>query len=161
MDLSSDYNRLAHAVRRKFGVSLKWAMKIAYCLRELGSDNPVAWVNMPRSPMTNVWNPTNCMFFVTILRGQAKSCDCSETKKELSDVASELYSTYSAMLPLGAKQIAKLRDGELLYWATRYFVESQLARKYDKESNDYDDDSYYVTLELPYGLTTARLWSRF
>lgn len=156
MILSSEFNRLAWAVRKKYGTSLKWAMKIAYCLREITTDDAKLWLTKTKSPLRTNWNPTNVMFFVTILRALARKSSDPGFRKEVDSVASDLYHEYSSLRGVGAKKVSTYREGELLYWATLYFVESFIAKKMVDKDND---QSYYVTLELPEGLVTTRLWS--
>ena len=129
MLLSSDYNRLAWAIRKKYDIPIKWAMKSAYCLRELDDDTPELWLTKPRSPLYRIWDPANVMKLLCVLRSQANLGKDSNRSRELNRAASLIYDKYSSLEGVGCEFISTLLDGELVYWATKYYVDSCTAKK--------------------------------
>jgi hypothetical protein len=127
--LSSDYNKLAWGIRRKYGIPLKWAMKSAYTLRELGSPEPMLWLSKPIGPLSRVWDPANVMKLVAVLRSQSRLAEDTTRELDLNNAATSLYDRYCSLEGVGCELVAKLLDGELVYWATKYYVDSLIAKK--------------------------------
>ena len=156
MLLSSEYNKLAWAIRKKYGISLKWAMKAAYCLREMNIDNPVRWLTKPSSPLSRVWDPANAMKLVCVLRSQAGKAEDTARATELNEAATKIYDKYCALEGVGCEFIASLLGGELVYWATKYYVDSFIAKKrgWKEESNnlaiEFSEGDSYTTFWFDY-----------
>ena len=153
MLLSSDYNKLAWSITRKYNIPLKWAMKSAYCLRELELDSPELWITKPTGPLSSTWDPANVMKLVSVLRSQARLAASSIRADSLNEAATLIYDKYCALEGVGCEFVASLLDGELVYWATRYYVDSLIAKKMG-----WAEESPSVTIELPEGDSYNTLW---
>ena len=153
MLLSSEYNKLAWAIRKKYDIPLKWAMKSAYCLRDMGKDNPELWLTKPRSPLYRIWDPANVMKLICVIRSQANLCKGSNRSKELNHTASLIYDKYASLEGIGCEFIATLLDGELVYWATKYYVDSHAAKK-----NGEDLTSRTLAIDLGEGDSYTTFW---
>ena len=151
MLLSSEYNKLAWWLIKEYGLSRKWAMKIAYCLRDLDID-PEQLKHKPGSPLLPVWDPANVMWVVTIMRSQARECLDSDRSKSISLFCDRVYSKYRSLGGVGAYMVSQFGGGEILYWATTLYVETLSA----KERNN----SKYVVLDLPEGESIVNAWFR-
>lgn len=153
MLLSSEYNKLAWAIRKKYGISLKWAMKAAYCLREMNIDNPTRWLTKPSSPLARVWDPANVMKLVCVIRSQARQADDPSRSDVLNEAASYIYDRYRALKGIGCEFIADLLDGELVYWATKYYVDSFIAKK-----RGWREESSSLAIEFSEGDSYTTFW---
>ena len=153
MLLSSEYNKLAWAIRKKYGISLKWAMKAAYCLREMNIDNPVRWLTKPSSPLSRIWDPANVMKIVCLLRSQARQANSATRSKALYDAASHIYEQYKALKGIGCEFVSDLLDGELVYWATKYYVDSFKAKK-----RGWKEESNNLAIEFSEGDSYTSFW---
>lgn len=153
MLLSSEYNKLAWAITRKYNIPLKWAMKSAYCLRDLEHEDPMLWMTKPTSPLSSIWDPANAMNLVGVLRSQARIASCRTRAEALDNAASLIYDKYCALDGIGCEFVSELLDGELVYWATKYYVDSLIAKKmqWHKESSS-------VAIEFPEGNSYTTFW---
>ena len=153
MKMCSEYNRLAWKIRRKYGIPLKWAMKSAYCLKKMDMDNPLRWMTKPSSPLSEAWNSSNTMKLISVLREQASLCTKLSRRAELEKAADRLQSRYMEGSPVGCKYAADLVNGELVYWATKYYVESYLGvvRGWREVSN-------YILIDFPEGECYTTFW---
>jgi hypothetical protein len=149
MLLSSDYNSLAWWLIKEYGLSRKWAMKIAYCLRKIDIE-PELLRYKPGSPLLPIWDPSNVMKVVCIMRSQTRECPDKERSGSLSVFCDLVYSKYRALGGIGAVLISKFGGGEVLYWATRLYVESLTAKE--------KSTSKYVILDLPEGESVSNTW---
>ena len=129
MLLSSEYNKLAWAIRKQYSIPLKWAMKAAYCIRQLDVDSPLRMISKPNSPLARVWDPANVMKLICVLRSQSDLADHDSRREELRNTASHIYEHYKSLKGIGCDFISDLLDGELVYWATKYYVDSIVAKK--------------------------------
>ena len=156
MLLSSEYNKLAWGIHRAYGIPLKWAMKSAYCLRNTHTANPMRWLTKPNSPLSRVWDPANAMKLVAILRSQALQAKNKERCEKLNDAATRIYDRYRSLRGVGCEFVADILDGELIYWATKYFVDSLIAKKigWAEESNklaiEFSEGDSYTTFWFDY-----------
>ena len=156
MLLSSDYNKLAWAITRKYGIPLKWSMKSAYCLRELEIDSPELWITKPTGPLSSTWDPANVMQLVSVLRSQARLATSSLRADSLNEAATLIYDKFCALEGVGCEFVASLLDGELVYWATKYYVDSLVAKKMGglEESSslaiEFSEGDSYTTHWLDY-----------
>lgn len=153
MLLSSEYNKLAWQIRRRYGVSLKWAMKSAYCLREMGIDKPERWLTKPSSPLAHDWEPSNVMKLVSVIRSQARQAESITRREELNSVADKLYSRYTSSLGIGCDYASQFLDGELVYWATKYYVES-----WRGATMGWREESNYLAIEFSEGDSYTTFW---
>lgn len=153
MLLSSDYNKLAWAITRKYSIPLKWAMKSAYCLRDLGLEDPLLWMYKPTSPLSSVWDPANVMKLVAVLRSQARLSEDYSRTQELDEAATSIYDKYCALEGVGCEFVSSLLDGELVYWATKYYVDSLVAKKMR-----WADESSSVAIEFTEGDSYTTFW---
>jgi hypothetical protein len=159
MLLSADYNKLAWAIVRKYDIPLKWAMKSAYCLRDLELKEPMLWMTRPSSPLAEVWDPANAMMLVSVLRSQARLSPSRERSSMLHLAATDIYDKYSSLEGVGSEFVSKLLDGELVYWATKYYVDSLIAKKrgWSEESRglaiEFSEGESYTTFWFDYSLS--------
>lgn len=153
MHLSANYNKLAWAIKAKFGITLKWAMKTAYCLRELDIENPLFWMSKPSSPLSRVWDPSNVMKLVVVLRSQARLAEDLRRADELNDAATMIYDKYCALDGVGCEFVSSLLDGELVYWATKYYVDSLIAKKMG-----WAEESSSLAIEFTEGDSYTTFW---
>ena len=153
MLLSSEYNKLAWGIRRKYNIPLKWAMKAAYCLRDMHIDNPSRWLTKPSSPLTRVWDPANVMKLVCVLRSQARQATNPDRSNALNEAATNIYDHYRLLNGIGCEFIADLLDGELVYWATKYYVASFEAKKNAPLKNPHS-----IAIELSEGTSYTTYW---
>ena len=153
MLLSSDYNKLAWAITRKYGVPLKWAMKASYCLRELDIEDPLLWISKPSSPLSSVWDPSNVMKLVAVLRSQARLAEDLGRADDLNEAATMIYDKYCALDGVGCEFVSSLLDGELVYWATKYYVDSLIAKKMG-----WAEESSSVAIEFTEGDSYTTFW---
>lgn len=153
MLLSSKYNKLAWAITRKYGIALKWAMKSAYCLRELGLEDPLLWVSKPTSPLSSVWDPANAMKLVCVLRSQARQAEDTSRATELNEAAASIYDKYCSLEGVGCEFVSNLLDGELVYWATKYYVDSFIAKKMG-----WAEESSSLAIEFSEGDSYTTFW---
>lgn len=151
MLLSGEYNKLAWWLIREYGVSRKWAMKIAYCLRNLGVQ-PELLKYKPGSPLLPVWDPANVMWIVTIMRSQARECPDPDRSRAISLFCDSVYSKYRSLAGVGASLVSQFEEGEVLYWATYLYVESIGAKQ--------TGTSKYIALDLPHGESISNAWFR-
>lgn len=149
MLLSSEYNKLAWWLIKEYGLSRKWAMKIAYCLRDLDID-PELLKYKPGSPLLPVWDPTNVMEVVCIMRSQARGCSDEERSRTLSLFCDLVYTRYRSLSGVGAVLISRFGGGEVMYWATTLYVKSLAAKE--------KSDSKYIVLDLPEGESITNPW---
>ena len=149
MLLSSDYNNLAWWLIREYGLSRKWAMKIAYYLRGLGIE-PELLKYKPGSPLLSTWDPSNVMKVVTIMRSQARMCHDKKRSDALSVFCDSVYSKYRALGGIGARVTSSFGGGEVLYWATILYVDSLMAK--EKRATKY------IVLDLPEGESVSNTW---
>lgn len=140
MHLSANYNKLAWAIKAKYGITLKWAMKTAYCIRDLGLEEPELVLSLPESSLAAIWDPANVMKMISLIRSQARLSSCSERSEELDAIADTLYDRYSALEGIGCRFISQFLEGELVYWATKYYVTSLEAKKRDPKIRSYSID---------------------
>jgi len=153
MLLSSEYNKLAWGIRRKYDIPLKWAMKSAYCLRDMHIDNPTRWLTKPSSPLTRVWDPANAMKLVCVLRSQARQAEDTSRANDLNEAATKIYDKYCCLEGVGCEFIADLLDGELVYWATKYYVDSFIAKK-----RGWREESSSLAIEFSEGDSYTTFW---
>lgn len=153
MLLSSEYNKLAWGIRRKYGIPLKWAMKAAYCLRDMHIDNPTRWLTKPSSPLARVWDPANVMKLVCVLRSQARQADDPDRGDALNEAATYIYDHYRALKGIGCEFVSSLLDGELVYWATKYYVDSFIAKK-----RGWAEESSSLAIEFSEGDSYTTFW---
>lgn len=153
MLLSSEYNKLAWGIRRKYGIPLKWAMKAAYCLRDMHIDNPTRWLTKPSSPLTRVWDPANVMQLVCVLRSQARQADDPDRSNALNEAATYIYDHYRSLKGIGCEFVSSLLDGELVYWATKYYVDSFIAKK-----RGWREESSNLAIEFSEGDSYITFW---
>lgn len=153
MLLSSDYNKLAWAIARKYGVPLKWAMKSAYCLRDLNIEEPLLWMTIPTSPLSSIWDPANVMKLVSVLRSQARLAPDTSRSQNLDEAATLIYDKYCSLEGVGCEFVSGLLDGELVYWATKYYVDSLIAKKMG-----WAEESSSVAIEFTEGDSYTTFW---
>ena len=155
MLLSSEYNKLAWDIKRKYNIPLKWAMKSSYCLRELESSKPRNWLTKPCSPLARIWDPANVMKLVEVLRSQARIASNPNRRDKLTNAANEIYNKYRSLDGVGCEFISTILDGELVYWVTKHYVDSFIAKKNKaREVNG-------VALSLPDGKSFISYWFDF
>ena len=153
MLLSSDYNKLAWAIQKTYNIPIKWAMKSAYCLRYIELDNPERWLSKPVGPLARVWDPANVMKLICVLRSQADLADNSTRRESLSNAASHIYDHYRSLRGIGCEFISDLLDGELVYWATKYYVDSFKAKK-----NSVTEKSHSIAIDFSEGTSYTTYW---
>ena len=149
MLLSSEYNKLAWWLIKEYGLSRKWAMKIAYCLRDLAIE-PELLKHKPGSPLLPVWDPSNVMKLVCIMRSQSRECSDEDRAKSLSTFCELVYSRYRALSGIGAVLISRFGGGEVLYWAVYLYVKTLTAKE--------KSGSKYIALDLPEGESISNFW---
>jgi hypothetical protein len=148
--LNTSYNKLAWWLKKEYGVSLKWAMKTAYCLRKV-ADNPEHLKYKPGSPLLVAWDPANVLKFIHVLRCQSRQSSDAEKAKELVQSAEKLYSRYMSLGGVGVEQVSSTMDGEAMYWASKFYVDSFAAK-------ERYPGCAYIKLELPYGESVTTPW---
>lgn len=153
MLLSSEYNKLAWSILRQYSIPLKWAMKTAYCLRELPIDNPRLWLTKPGSPLASIWDPANVMKLVSVLRSQARLANSGTRREDLDNAATDIYDKYCQLEGVGCEFMASLLDGELIYWATKYYVDSIISKK-----NNLSEGTNILAIELSEGTSYPTPW---
>ena len=153
MLLTTDYNKLAWGIRRRYNIPLKWAMKSAYTLRELEVKEPLLWLSKPSSPLAPIWDPANAMKMVAVLRSQARLSDCALRSAELNDAADVIYDRYGSLEGIGCEFVSGLLDGELVYWATKYYVDSLIAKKMG-----WAEESSSLAIEFTEGDSYTTFW---
>ncbi|MAH48147.1 hypothetical protein CMI37_20150 [Candidatus Pacearchaeota archaeon] len=150
MLLSSEYNRLAWWLIKEYGVARKWAMKSAYYLRYI--DIPPSRLRAkPGSVMLATWDPSNVLKLICLIRNQANLVDDSEREEELVACSDALYNRYRALDGVGTRLVSKFLDGELIYWATKFYVDSLTAK-------EKSPDHKFLSLDLPHGQSVTTRW---
>ena len=153
MLLSSEYNKLAWCIRKTYGIPLKWAMKSAYCLRDLELDNPSRWLSKPVGPLARVWDPANVMKLICVLRSQSDLAENNARRDDLSRAASDIYERYRSLHGIGCEFISNILEGELVYWATKYYVDSFKAKK-----NSTTEKSHSIAIDFSEGTSYTTYW---
>lgn len=153
MLLSSGYNKLAWGICKKYGVPLKWAMKSAYALRALDINDPMLWLTKPQSPLSRVWDPANVMKLVAVLRSQARQAEDAGRAEDLNNAATSIYDKYCALEGVGCEFVSSLLDGELIYWATKYYADSLIAKKMG-----WAEESSSLAIEFTEGDSYTTFW---
>jgi len=153
MKMCSEYNRLAWKIRRKYGVPLKWAMKSAYCLKKMGMDNPLRWMTKASSPLSETWDSANTMKLINVLRALSDKATKISRRNTLDSTADRIYRRYLDNKPIGCTYVADLMDGELVYWVTKYYVES-----YFGVINGWREESKYILIDFPDGECYTTFW---
>lgn len=156
MLLSTDYNKLAWGIRKKYHIPLKWAMKTAYCLRNIPIENPTRWLTKPSSPLSRTWDPANVMKIICVLRSQADQAVDIKRGYALNKAATDLYDRYRSLEGLGCEYVSTLLEGELVYWAAKYYVTSFISKKRnpEKEANslaiEFSEGNSYTSYWFDY-----------
>ena len=153
MLLSSDYNKLAWGIKKTYNIPLKWAMKSAYYICKSDLDTNQNWLAKPTSPLARVWDPANVMKIICVLRSQADQATEVSRRIELANAASYLYEHYSSLKGIGCELISDLLDGELVYWATKYYVDSFEAKK-----NITSEKPHSIAIEFSEGTSYTTFW---
>jgi hypothetical protein len=144
-----EYNTLAWWLIKQYGLTRKWAMKIAYLLIGLGK-GPGIYKYKPGSPLLTIWDPANVMKVICIMRSQIRRLPEGDKSSSLTLFCDLVYSKYRSLQGVGAEFISRFGEGEVLYWATVLYVESLAAKE--------KGGLRYIALDLPEGESISNPW---
>ena len=153
MLISSDYNKLAWSIYKKYKISQKWAFKIAYAFSHLdNTTHPIYLLDKPGAPLEPIWYPSNVMKMVVLIRNQATKCGDPEGSEDLLLIAKKIYNKYRLLDGIGAEFISQFNEGEVLYWAVELYTQTMASKKRS------DRDLPYLTVTLKWGESPSDPW---
>jgi len=93
------------------------------------------------------------MKLVCVLRSQARQAEDTSRANDLNEAATKIYDKYCSLEGVGCEFVSSLLDGELVYWATKYYVDSFIAKK-----RGWREESYSLAIEFSEGDSYTTFW---